>query len=52
LSYREYKLLRRVLTLDEITEVTNMIRRISAILLLEMQLNENYRRIKTDYYRK
>lgn len=28
-----------------------MIRRISAILLLEPQLNENYRKIKADFYK-
>ncbi len=51
LSYRELALLGRNLNLDEITEVTNMMRRISAILLLEPNLNENYRKIKTDFYR-
>ena len=50
LSYRELELLGRPLTLDEITEVTNMIRRISAIILLENDLNENYRMIKMDFY--
>ena len=50
LSYREIELLGRPLTLDEITEVTNMIRRISAIILLENDLNENYRKIKADFY--
>jgi predicted helicase len=52
LSYRQYDLLGRALTLDEITEATNMIRRISAVLLLEPQLNENYRKIKTHFYTK
>ena len=51
LSYREIELLGRPLTLDEITEVTNMIRRISAIILLENDLNENYREIKMDFYK-
>jgi Type ISP C-terminal specificity domain len=51
LSYRELELLGRPLTLDEITEVTNMIRRISAIILLEDDLNENYRKIKIDFYK-
>ena len=51
LSYRELELLGRPLTLDEITEVTNMIRRISAIILLEDDLNENYRKIKMDFYK-
>lgn len=50
LSYREFELLGRALTLDEISEVTNMIRRLSAILLLEPQLNENYGKTKADFY--
>ena len=49
LSYREFELLRRALTLDEITEVTNMIRRLAAILLMENELNANYRKIKTNF---
>ena len=48
LSYREYDLLKRPLTLDEVTEITNMIRRISAILPLEPQLNKNYQKIKAN----
>ncbi len=51
LSYREFALLGRNLKLEEITEVTNMIRRISAILLLEPELNKNYRKIKTEFYK-
>ena len=51
LSYREYDLLGRALNLKEVTEVTNMIRRISAILLLEPNLNENYKKIKTEFYK-
>lgn len=51
LSYREYDLLGRPLTVDEVTEVTNMIRRISAILLLEPQLNDNYQKIKANTYK-
>ncbi len=51
LSYREFELLGRALTLDEVTEVTNMIRRISAIVLLEPQLNENYQKIKKNFYK-
>ncbi|MGH9849919.1 MAG: type ISP restriction/modification enzyme, partial [Blastocatellia bacterium] len=41
LSYRERELLGRALTLDEVREVTNMARRIAAILLLEPALDEN-----------
>ena len=51
LSYREFDLLGRALKLEEITEVTNMMRRVSAILLLEPKLDENYRKIKTDFYK-
>lgn len=50
LSYREYDLLERNLKLEETDEVKNMIRRISTILLLEPNLNENYNKIKTDFY--
>ena len=38
LSYREEKLLGRSLSMDEAREVTNMARRIAAILLLEPAL--------------
>lgn len=50
LSYRERDILGRGLTLDEAREVTNMARRISAILLLEPKLDENYRIIKQSSY--
>lgn len=43
LSYRQYALLGRPLTVQEIRQVTNMIRRRAAILLLEAELNGNYR---------
>jgi len=46
LCYREEKLLGRPITPEEAREVTNMIRRIAAIILLQPQLNENYQRIK------
>jgi len=48
LSYREEKLLRRSLTMDEAREVTNIARRIAAILLLEPDLDENYRETRAD----
>lgn len=51
LSYREFELLERALTLDEVSEVTNMIRRLSGILLLEAELNANYQKIKIDFHR-
>ncbi len=50
LSYREEKLLGRSLTMDEAREVTNMARRIAAILLLEPALDENYARVKAAAY--
>jgi hypothetical protein len=50
LSYRERELLGRALTVDEVREVTNMARRIAAILLLEPQLDANYQAVKENYY--
>lgn len=50
LSYRELDLLGRSLTLDEVREVTNMARRIAAILLLEPQLDANYLAVKENCY--
>ncbi|MEQ1604468.1 MAG: type ISP restriction/modification enzyme [Pyrinomonadaceae bacterium] len=50
LSYREFELLGRPLNLDEITEVTNMTRRIAALILMEAELNENYQRVKANVY--
>jgi hypothetical protein len=50
LSYRERELLGRALSLDEVREVTNMARRIAAILLLEPQLDANYRAVKENCY--
>jgi len=48
LSYREKVLLGRALTLDEVTEVQNMARRIAALLLLQPALDANYKAIKAD----
>lgn len=42
LSYREHDLLGRSLTIDEARYVTNMVRRISALALLQPALNGNY----------
>lgn len=50
LSYREQALLRRALTVEEVREVTNMTRRIAAILLLEPALDKNYLIIKQSTY--
>ena len=47
LSYREEKILGRALSLDEAEYVSQMIRRIAAILLLQPQLDENYQAVKS-----
>jgi len=46
LSYREDKLLGRPLTKHEVRYVQEMARRIAAIVLLEPELDENYRSAK------
>ena len=46
LSYREDKILGRALKPEEVREVTNMARRIAAIILLQPILDENYRKVK------
>lgn len=48
LSYREKKILGRDISVEEAREVTGMARRIAALLALEAQLDENYRRIKDE----
>ncbi|TRV07614.1 MAG: DNA methyltransferase [Microcystis wesenbergii Mw_MB_S_20031200_S109] len=50
LSYREEKLLGRGLTIAEVQEVSEMTRRITAIILLESDLDHNYQNIKTAVY--
>jgi len=50
LSYRERKLLDRDLKPEEARYVTEVARRIAAILLLEPALDENYERVKADTY--
>ena len=50
LSYRERPLLGRDLKPDEARYVTEMARRIAAILLLEPALDANYERVKADTY--
>ena len=50
LSYRERPLLGRDLTVDEARYVTEMIRRIAAILLLEPALDANYEAVKANTY--
>ncbi len=43
LSYREYKVLGRALRMEEITYVTEVVRRLKALLLLGDELDANYR---------
>ena len=50
LSYREQELLGRALSADEAREVTNMARRLTAIILLQPALDENYRQVKVHTY--
>lgn len=50
LSYREADLLGRPLTLAEMRQVTNMARCLAAILLLEPELDRNYRRCAENAY--
>ena len=50
LSYREKQLLGRGLTQDEAREVTNMARRIAAIILMQPALDENYKAVVGDKY--
>ncbi len=46
LSYREHDILGRPLKLEEVQEVSNMVRRIAAILLLSPALDQNYEAVK------
>jgi hypothetical protein len=46
LSYREKELLKRSLTIDEAREVTNMARRLAAIVLMQPELDRNYGEVK------
>jgi len=50
LSYREAKLLGRGLRLDEAKYVTEMVRRLAALRLLEPALDANYETVKADTY--
>ncbi|MET0398557.1 MAG: type ISP restriction/modification enzyme [Longimicrobiaceae bacterium] len=50
LSYREQPLLGRPLTVEEVREVTGMVRRIAAILLLEPALDGAYAAVKGATY--
>ncbi len=48
MSCREQKLLGRPLNADEVRDVTNIARRIAAILLLEPDLDANYAAVKVN----
>ncbi|MCY2927195.1 MAG: hypothetical protein NT031_17530 [Planctomycetota bacterium] len=50
LSYREQKLLGRALRAEEARHVTDTSRRLAALLLLQPELDENYRRVKESCY--
>ena len=50
LSYREIGLVGRALRPKEMREVTAMVQRIAAILLLESALDANYQAVKTACY--
>ena len=50
LSYREDKILGRAIKPEEAREVTNMARRIAAIILLQPKLDENYRKVKASAF--
>jgi len=50
LSYRDMRILGRSLNIEEVKEVTNMARGLAAIILLQPQLDENYRRIKESVF--
>ncbi len=50
LSYRELPILGRALTPEQVRQVTNMARRIAAIVLLQPKLDENYQQVKGAAY--
>ena len=50
LSYREKGFLGRGLTMDEVLYIREMVRRISAILLLSTSLDKNYQDVKKSLY--
>lgn len=48
LSYREYRILGRPLRLDEVTYVTDVVRRLKALLLLGTELDASYAEVAAD----
>lgn len=51
LSYREREVLGRDITKEEAREFTHLVRRLAALILLELELDENYLTAKTQFYR-
>jgi hypothetical protein len=50
LSYRESKLLGRPLKTEEAREATNIVRRLTAVVLLQPELDESYQSIKSNAF--
>lgn len=50
LSYREFSVLGRSITAEEAREVTNIAKRIAALLLLERSLDANYKKVRDNAY--
>jgi hypothetical protein len=50
LSYRELELLGRALSADEAREVTGMVRRLAAVILMQPALDGNYRHVAQSVY--
>ncbi|MFC1729634.1 type ISP restriction/modification enzyme [candidate division KSB1 bacterium] len=50
LSYREESIIHRPLKKEEVREVVNMARRITAIILMEDELNKNYKKVKCNIF--
>lgn len=50
LSYREFGVLGRALTLDEVREVSRMARRLAELVLLGPHLDANYERVRGDVW--
>ncbi len=48
LSYREKRMLDRVLKIEEAEYVTEMARRLAALILIQKELDENYEAVKSD----
>lgn len=50
LSYREHALIGRALKVEEVREVSGIVRRIAALLLLGPRLDASYRAVTADTY--